>query len=366
MRRRAGVFAAAALATVALAAPAGAKAQLTLTVKTVPALQGLDFELGGHRYTTSKSGVATIPAAPGTYRLVALPWRHSNRGIRVKFSRWGDDSFTPARTVTVDRSRTLEVGYGVSYLRGLSFYDCVGTEDTDRAMTSGCSNEETRPVSPSRVGIVVLANIIGEKYVLRSDQRVWLEGSRVARRLNGLEETVITYSVLHARVGGSDVVNQAQQRFYLARTARIPRGHVRLADKTFRIRLSLYDARFSTHDLLFRGPVGKYLQLIYPDGREQNKRLVDGKATLLSLPRGLYKVTVKTGSGLEMQVPVSLSKNQDMQLKVISYADIAGSFLMFALVSVGLVTARRPVLRAAIRRKLAKLGRGLRLSEAGR
>ncbi len=212
----------------------------------------------------------------------------------------------------------------------------------------------------------VLANIIGEKYVLRSDQRVWLEGSRVARRLNGLEETVITYSVLHARVGGSDVVNQAQQRFYLARTARIPRGHVRLADKTFRIRLSLYDARFSTHDLLFRGPVGKYLQLIYPDGREQNKRLVDGKATLLSLPRGLYKVTVKTGSGLEMQVPVSLSKNQDMQLKVISYADIAGSFLMFALVSVGLVTARRPVLRAAIRRKLAKLGRGLRLSEAGR
>jgi hypothetical protein len=78
------------------------------------------------------------------------------------------------------------------------------------------------------------------------------------------------------------------------------------------------------------------------------------------MPRGLYNVKVKTGAGIPMTVPVSLSKNQDMQLKVITYADVGGSFVIFALISVLLVTARRPALRAAI------VGRFSRLRPKGR
>jgi hypothetical protein len=343
-----------AAAGLALAAPAGAAA-LTLTVKTVPALQGLDFKLGGNHYTTPKNGVVAIPiAAPGRYTLVA-PRLHSAGGVRVAFSRWNDDSFTPARTVTVNGSRTLEVGYGVSYLRGLSFYDCVKADKAEKR--TGCEDNLTRPVSPKRVTSVKLASSIGEPFAFSSRQRRWLEGARVTRRLNGLDVTLITYSVMQVMVGGSNVVNQAQQRFYLSTTAKPPRGRLHLAGKTLPIRLSLYDAHFRTHDLLLRGPIGKVLELTYPDGRKQDVRLVKGEVTLHAMPRGLYHVKVKTGAGIPMSVPVSLSKNQDMQLKVISYADVGGSFLAFALLSIVLVTARRPALRAAIRREIAKLAR---------
>jgi hypothetical protein len=75
---------------------------------------------------------------------------------------------------------------------------------------------------------------------------------------------------------------------------------------------------------------------------------------------------VKTSAGIPMEVPVSLSKNQDVQLKVISYADVVGSFLVFALVAIALVTARRPALRAAIRQALARFARRLQTREAHR
>jgi hypothetical protein len=364
--RRAGMSVAAALLAalaLALASPSGA-AGLTLTVKTVPALEGLDFTLGGHTYTTPKSGVVAIPiAAPGTYSLVA-PRQHHARGIRAAFSRWGDDSFDTNRTVTVDRSRTLEVGYGVSFLRGLSFFDCVRADKP--LMRTGCEDNYTRPVPQKRVTTVSLASSVGETFPFRSNQRRWLEGVRVARRLTSLEETPITYSVMRVIVGGSDVVNQAQQRFYLSRDVR-PQGRLSLADKTLRIRLSLYDAHFSTHDLLLRGPIGQVLQLTYPDGRKRDEPLHHGEASLHSMPRGLYQVKVKTGAGIPMEVPVSHSKNQDVQLKVISYADVGGSFLVFALVSIVLVMARRPTLRSTIRRRITRLGRNWRRAmEVGR
>ena len=349
----------------ALAAPAGAVGA-TLTVKAVPGLQGLDFDFRGHRYTTGENGTVAIPVpAAGKYRLLALPWRHENRGIRVTFSRWGDDSFTRARTVTVNPSRTVEVGYGVSYLRGVTFYDCVLAEKADRdtGTRTGCERNVVRRVPPRRVTSVTLANSIGSKFVLRRGKPEWLEGVRVSRRLNGLEETLITYSVMEVMVGGSDVVNQAQQRFYLAKPddpTKRPRGHLSLVTKNFPIRLSLYDAFFSTHDLLFRGPVGHAIQITYPDGRKREVALDHGKVWLHSMPRGLYHVKVKTSAGIPMTVPVSLSKNQRMQLKVISYGDVLGSFAVFALVSIVLVTARRPALRAAIRRQISRLGRNWR------
>jgi hypothetical protein len=360
--RRLWIGLAAAALSLGFAAPAGA-AGVTLTVKAVPQLQGLDFSFGGQTYTTGKDGTVTIPVgSPGTYAIRALPWRHEKRGLRVSFSRWGDSSFTAARTVKIRSSKTLEVGYGVSYLRGLSFYDCVGAEATQTFRT-GCEDNLTRPVKAERVTTVTLANSIGEKKTFHEGERWWLEGARVSRRLNGLEETIITYSVMHARVSGSDVVNQAQQRFYLAKTKKPPRGHLMYAPKNLLIRLSLYDAHFSAHDLLLRTAVGKALQLTYPDGRQRVVPFHKGEVTLPSMARGLYHVKVETNAGIQMTVPVSLSKNQDMQLKVISYADVAGSFLIFALLSVLLVTARRPAMRAAIRRRLSSLVRNPRRVE---
>ena len=192
---------------------------------------------------------------------------------------------------------------------------------------------------------VTLASSLGEKYVLPSGTSKWLVGVRVARRLNGLERTLVRYSVMAVDVDGANVVNQAQQRFYIART------------RELRIRLSLYDAHFSTHDLVVGVPIGHSLRLTYPNGRHVDVPLVDGEATLRSLPRGQYKVKVITGMGIAPEIPVALSRNQDVPLKVISYPDLVGGFLLFAAVSFGLVAARRPKLRAAVRPRA--IGRAL-------
>jgi hypothetical protein len=323
VRRSLTIALAAAVVVIAalLAAPRGNAAGLQLTLRTVPALEGVDFSFDGRRYSTPASGVLTLPVAhPGKYRLVALPWRHRDRGIRVSFSRWLDDVFKANRTITIDGTTNLEVGYGISYRVDTSFIDLAG-----------------RRIPPARVKSVTLASSLGEKYVLGGGEPKWLVGVRVARRLNGLERTLVRYSVLAVDVEGANVVNQAQQRFYIAQT------------RALRIRLSLYDAHFSTRDLVLPISIGHAIRLTYPNGRRRDVPLVHGEVTLTSLPRGQYQVKVLTGMGIAPQVPVALSRNQDVPLKVISYGDLAGGFLLFVGMSFGLIAARRPKLRAAMR-----------------
>jgi hypothetical protein len=304
--------------------PAAAAVRPGLTIKTVPALAGLDFAFDGKRYTSDRLGVVRIPAAAGQHSLRALPWRHESRGVRVAFSRWLDETFKPKRSVAVKGPTTLEVGYSVSYRVVLSFHDLQG-----------------RPVDPLRVASVTLASSLGEKYVLHTGDRPWLEGARVSRRLTGLAKTLIRYSVMETRVEGSNVVNQAQQRFYIARTPKL------------RIQLSLYNAHFSTHDLLFGKSIGSAIMLTLPNGRVEVHELgPGGETTLKSLPRGQYGVKVKTSAGISLSIPVALSRNQDVPLKVISYADMAFVFILFAGCSIALVVVRRPHLRTALRRPL--------------
>jgi hypothetical protein len=319
-----------------LAAPTpAAAAGARLTIQAVPALRGLDFSVDGHRYTSDARGRVSIPTTPGVHVLKALPWRHRDWGTRVSFSRWGDDSFTPGRKIDVSGNTRTEVGYSVSYRIRQTFVDL-----------------QNRPVDGHRVSTVTLASSLGERYRLRADEAAWLEGTRVARRLNGLEKTLIRYSLMDARVEGSNVVNQAQQRFYIAKTP------------TLRIRLSLYSAHFSTHDLLFRTSIGSGILLTLPNGKVEEHPLDgNGEVTLRSLPRGEYGVKVKTGAGISMAVPVALSRNQEVPLKVISYVDLAVGFIAFAAVSIILVLGRRPHLRRKLVRVVTptSLARRLRL-----
>ena len=295
-----------------------------LTIRTVPALAGLDFAFDGKRYTSDRLGIVRIPAAAGKHSVRVLPWRHESRGVRVAFSRWLDETFTPKRSVTVQGPTTLQVGYSVSYRVKLSFHDLQG-----------------RPVDPLRVTTVTLASSLGEKYVLHAGDRPWLEGARVSRRLTGLSKTLIRYSVMDTRVAGSNVVNQAQQRFFIARTPK------------FRIQLALYNAHFSTHDLVFGKSIGSAIILKLPNGRIEVHELgPGGETTLKSLPRGQYGVKVKTSAGISLSIPVALSRNQDVPLKVISYVDMAFAFILFAGGSIALVVVRRPHLRRALRRLL--------------
>ena len=297
----------------------------TLTIVTVPRLPGLHFALGARTFVTARDGIARIAAAPGVYPLRLLDRDVRGRDIRSSFARWSDNWFSLARTVRIHGPTELEVGFEQSALVGFEFVDRRG-----------------RTIGNDRVARLTLSSTIGSRDTFPPDRTRWLITERVTRRFYGLAQTRVQYSVERAVVGGSNVVNKTQQRFYAT-----PGGRVRLS-------LLLYSARIEVHDLLFGFSIGHSLELVYPDGNRTTFRLADGRLDLSSLPRGTYGIRVHAW-GYSPAVPLALSKDQDLSLRVVSYLDMLTIAVVAVALTLVLVLLRRPRLRARFRLRLRTL-----------
>jgi hypothetical protein len=294
----------------------------SLTIVTVPPLPGVRFAVGDQVIETGRDGTASVGlSGPGEYplRIVDEAVRHG--AVRSRFSRWGDNSFTPSRAVDVHGAKRLEVGFQQSVLVGFQF--------VDRA---------NHAVDSARVSKLSLASTIGTRQTFEPSRPRWLIAGRVTRRFRGLEQTRIQYAVEKAVVDGSNVVNRAQQRFYPLR------------QRTVALRLLLYSARLSAHDFLFGFPIGRRVDLVYPNGHRVVRNFKGGKLLLRDLPRGTYGIRVQAG-GYSPLVSLALSKDQKLKLKVVSYLDL------FVVAVVALTAAALLVLlpRPALRRKLREL-----------
>jgi hypothetical protein len=117
----------------------------------------------------------------------------------------------------------------------------------------------------------------------------------------------------------------------------------------YEVPLLFYSASFEVDDALLGFPVGSAIELRYPDGTVRRHELDgDGRVTLPALARGTYDVSVD-GPGYSFTRPVSVTKDQQMTLQVVSYLDLliaAGAFLATVF---GLLLARRPALRTRVR-----------------
>jgi hypothetical protein len=108
--------------------------------------------------------------------------------------------------------------------------------------------------------------------------------------------------------------------------------------------------RFQTKDAFFGFPVGSAIRLRFPTGRVERHELDEnGRALLPSLPRSDYEVTVD-GPGFSFSRPVRLSRNQEVELEVLSYLDIGLAMFVGLAFVIGLPLIRRPDLRLSIRR----------------
>jgi hypothetical protein len=147
----------------------------------------------------------------------------------------------------------------------------------------------------------------------------------------------VRYSVQRVDVDGSNVVQVNSQKFMPSHRASVV------------VPLLLRTAHFSTRDFLFNNPVGRSVQLTYPDGHTATLPLdADGKATVDGLARGSYTVRVDA-SGLSFQRPFVLSRNQYVELPIVTLVDlgvIAGAMLA-VVVALFLLRARS---RAALAR----------------
>jgi hypothetical protein len=201
-------------------------------------------------------------------------------------------------------------------------------------------------VDPTVVTSITLKSRTGVRTTLTKDKSVWLQGSRVVPFSGELVSKDIDFQVERAFVDGTNVVNRAQQRFRPRTTRSLP------------VRLLFYRLKVVTRDALFGVHIGNAVELRYPSGRTITRELKDGQVILPSLPRGTYDLKVKA-TGVSFTRPVSVSRNQEVELKVISWIDMLLAFGAIVALAVGLAVVRRPELAQKLRlRRRVKVGAG--------
>ena len=285
-----------------------------LEVHTIPPVPGARFQTHHHSYYADKKGVVTLPAAVVRQATLVSELRarvkvydkQVGRNAVARFDRWFGRG---------------TVAFNVFYRMSFTFQDLKG-----------------RPVDPSTVSSFMVKSRTGVRHQLKPSQPAWLQGSRVVPFQGILVSKDIDYQTESALVDGNDVVNRAQQRFTPRKTQAFP------------IRLLFYSIHATSKDAIFGFPTGSAIQIIYPSGRVATHALHGGEVRVPGLPRGDYKVKVEA-PGVSFTRPVSVSRNQEVELKVISWIDMLFTFLVLAAIAGGLLLARRPSLRAKLLRR---------------
>jgi hypothetical protein len=299
-----------------------------IEIQTVPPVEGVNFALGNQLFSSGKDGVARVDVAQtGTYPLAVVNPESQSPEQTVIFSRWNDEVFTPNRNIDIPTSQQLQVGLEVSYPVSHTFV-----------------NLSNQPVDPSLITAYELKGSDGKTYFFTDNLTHMLPSDRVVRLNTGLQETKILYSVMDVTMYGSNVVSQASQRFFVQPNDQWP------------IQLLLYSARFSARDALFPFPLGKGVNVVYPNGTALLLNFGPGGApTSALLPRGLYHATVLGTLGIAPITPIALSRSQDVNLLVVSDFDIFFVFVFGLIITLGLLYLGRPKIFldfAALRRRL--------------
>jgi len=294
-------------------APAQAAQHVPEVIQTNPPTPGMRFAVDGAVFTADASGRAYPPPdAIGTAHSVRALATGLGPGVRARFDRWYGGGSVAA----------LELDHRIR----LRFVDLAG-----------------RPVDPDVVDSVTLLGSNGERRTFRDTTAGWLQGNRVVPESGGRTSTLVSYAAERVVVTGANVVHRAQQRFFPARTPEL------------RLRLLLFSARFEVHDALLGFPIGSSVQLRFPDGRIEHYGLGSGgEVTVNSLPRGNYRVSADA-LGISSSRPVALSGDQRVEVRVISWLDIAVVLLVLGSVALGLLYARRPARARSVACVLAAL-----------
>jgi hypothetical protein len=337
------ILAAIDLAPAAGVARAAVSTSRPIRIITAPPEPHLRLALAGRVYTTDERGHTTIPTADLQRlprRLLAgrllelvghirpLPDPRPN-GSRFRIERWYPRPRAPGLTLAagVDRFRPVR----------LTFVSRTG-----------------RPVPPALIDSVQIRRFDGAVINLTGDQLprpIMLQANRVARIRHALVPKPLLHRIQRVSVGGSNLVNRAQQSFLPGETGRVT------------VRLLFYAVRFQARDTLFGFPIGSGVRLVYPDGKVRVHRFQGkGEVAIAGLPRGSYRVDVMA-PGLSPSTPVSITRDHMTRIEVLSYLDIAVLVLGFVGLLVGLVLLRRRALRERLSplRRLQRR-RGLRRS----
>jgi hypothetical protein len=295
------------------------------TIRTIPPMAGINFRFAGQTYTSDENGFVNFEVTDsGSYALEVLPIDAGllPPNVTMEFSRWNDNIFTASRQVYFPRVRALQAGFIFNYSVNQVFYDTTGAL-----------------VDPARVSSMTFKGL-GRLYTFDRAGLIWLPANRLTRRIGEqLESQDIVYYIKDIQIDGANVINESQQRFYLK------------PDDVWSINVLLYSIRFASRDAMFHFPIGSGIELTYPDGHTKEFLFDSAKSEIEipSLARGSYSATVISRGGSAPPTPIHLSRDQDVELLVLSFLDMGIIFGVPLTLALVLFFIGRPRLFRALR-----------------
>ena len=313
----------------------------TLTVKSVPRVEGVRVVFDGRTFRTGPTGSVSIRTFSGRHSIGVLAPRSLPDGSTVRFAGWLDHLRLSHRVVTLPRRKALQqIGFVV--------WHSVSIRVTDLA---------ARPVPNAYITRITLGSSLGQRFTFPPGRPpAAVPANRIVRNQGGLVAVPIRYSIREVIMDGANVVYGGSQRFFVG------------SSSIWTVKASLFPVRIEVRDALFGFSVGRGVRLTLPDGSSRVIELASGHAvTVSALPRATYKV-VPTGFGFGLTSPVSLSKPLAVKLLLVSWADIAAAVVFAAVFLVGLpLFGGRLVRRAGVRLLTWRSGpdEGLSADEGG-
>ncbi|MEY2581861.1 MAG: hypothetical protein QOE09_1710 [Ilumatobacteraceae bacterium] len=323
MRRQVGRCLASAAAACALIAIAGSSPSAaapispipngpqTVELITIPTVVGATFNLNGALITTGADGLAKLPiGAPRdiTKMILINPGSGLSSG-KAEFIRL-------SRAPDKDGVLRVYAFFKVSREVSFTFRDSLGN-----------------PLPTDRVTSLTVKSSIGESFTLSGDalsKPILLPSERSVSFVNGdsaMKE--IYYSVQEVVIAGSNTVYRSQQKFFPVKTSK------------FEVETVFYTLTIKTSDSLFGYATGSNVVIRWPDKHVTKVPIHSGRAVLPALPRGEYEMRIE-GAGLNTWRPISVSRDQTVELELLSYFDgVVVLALLTAVAAACVVVGRR-------------------------
>jgi hypothetical protein len=332
MRRRRACLALALLTALVLtSAPAQASSKAPriverVTFKTIPAIEGLTLRFPGGRFVkTDSRGRVSV-------RLVGV--LHPTRRV-ARYRRLHSGYFYLPPTVRPLKRRDGSV---------VRFDRLFGATLVAVTQTYTFSPRFVRRggtlLAPGVVQGYTLKSRTGAVVTVKGSSPVRLQGSRVVPFTGEFVSKDVEWAIQSVMVDGTNVVTRARNRF-----------SPRELHGPYKVALLFFSARVTSSDAIFGFPLGKSVTLTYPSGRTRLIALSkDGTIDLTGLPRGNFKIKADA-PGVSPERPLALSRDQVVDLKVISYLDLALALGVLGALAILLLVIRRPHLRRLPRRR---------------
>jgi hypothetical protein len=320
---------------------------ITITIRTVPSLPGVQFVFDGTPIVTGSQGRTSVTEQHNfsAHTLTLADPQLNASGRRYTFVRWAgqrnpDQAFRPTvQGLPMRADYTVTASFAVM---------CP--------VSPRLAQQNGAALAATRVSRITLRNNLGQPATLRPSGTTWLPCSWPVYRDSLLSSTDLQYSVQSMLVSGSNTVHVGVERFKPSRTPNPElTGY-------------FYALTITAHDAIFGSAMGSYALLTMPDRTVRRVPLGPRHAaTVTDLPQGNYQVQIKARGASAPAQTLRLSKDQTANLAAVSRGDIAvaGGALLAGLAGIPLLSRSRRRRIFAFLRHPARRRRWAAKEEAG-